>query len=147
MNTTQKITDAMNIKSVTVKENTFKELFSIYDLDKSEPCKSKLIFGSREQAEVYSCIMFGENVTVLNAPIFDKSRIDYIDKIELDKLEFNVSINFEGSFMCRYNEVVLFDFDIIGESVLIKFEKNANLSIPLNDLKEFPDFIVLLDTI
>ena len=142
-----KIDEALNFRSPKIKENVYKELFSLYDLDKSEPCESKLVFGSREQAEVYARIMFGDNATVLNAPIFDKSRIDYIDKIELDKLEFNVSINFEGSFMCRYNEVVLFDFDIISQSVLIKFEKDANLSIPLNDLTEFPDFIVLLDTI
>lgn len=147
MNTTQKISNAMNFKSATHKENTYKELFSIYDLDKSKPVESKLIFGSKEQAEVYRRIMHGDGTILLQTPLFNASRIDYIDKIDLDKLEFNTSINFEGSFMCRYNESVLFDFDIVGESVLIKFEKDAVMSIPLNDLTEFPDFIVLLDTI
>ena len=125
----------MNVKSFKVKENTFKQLFSI---------EGVTVFGSREQAETYAKIMFVEDVKVVS---FDRSRIDFIKKIDLDKLEFNVSINFEGAYMCRYEEVVLFDFDIVGESVLIKFEDEVALSIPKINLEEFPDFIVLLDTI
>ena len=125
----------MNVKSFKVKENTFKQLFSI---------EGVIVFGSREQAETYAKIMFIEDVKVVS---FDKSRLDFIKKIDLDKLEFNVSINFEGAYMCRYEEVILFDFDIVGESVLIKFEDEVALSIPKINLEEFPDFIVLLDTI
>ena len=133
----------MNIKSAKQVENVYKELFNIY-MDE-EVVNEKPVFGSREQVEVYGRIMYGEYALILNAPIF--GRLDFTGKIDLDKLEFNTSINKEGAFMCRYNEAILFDFDIVGESVLVKFESDVALSLPLESLKEFPDFIVLLNAI
>ena len=141
----------MNIKSDNIKENVFKAPKRLYHITSETGLRlnKKPLYSTIEQSRVFAKLRYPFwRVSTIEAPPIDLTRVNFIDNVDLDLLEFTTSLIDDEAFSCKYKERVLFDFYLAGDKAHLICEFNEiGASISVEDLKEFPDFIVLLDTI
>lgn len=147
----QQLDDALNFRSEKQTENYYKspkKLFHVVN-ESGFRLNKKPFYATIEQVRVFSKLRYPHwKVTTVEAPPIDMNRINFLDNIDLDLLEFTTSLTNENGYSCNYKETNLFDFYLAGDKAHIICDFNEiESSVSVEDLKEFPDFIVLLDTI
>lgn len=147
----KEINEALNFRSEKQVENVFKAPKRLYHITSETGLKlnKKPFYATIEQVRVFAKLRYPIwKVSTIEVPPIDLNRINFLDNIDLDLLEFTTSLIDDEAYSCKYKERVLFDFYLAGDKAHLICEFNEiSSSISIEDLKEFPDFIVLLDTI
>ena len=152
MNTQNKIYGAFNNFERKEVENEYKptkKLFDVYSLTSGKKVNQTAFYGTIEQVDAYSKIVFNPlKFEAKKVEPIDPERVNFLDNIDLDNLEFTKNNSLDCLYCCKYKGVVIFEFNLANNKVYIgnEFEHIINIhSIDL--LKEFPDFIKFFDTI
>lgn len=152
MNTQNKIYDAFNNFERKEVENQYKptkKLFDVYSLTSGKKVNQTAFYGTIEQVEAYSKIIFNPlKFEVKEVKPIDSTRVNFLDNIDLDNLEFTKNNSLDCLYCCKYKGSVKFEFNIANDKAYIgnEFEHITNIH-SVDVLKEFPDFIVFNDTI